>query len=414
MEFNSPIIASLIEWKVLILSTCFCVPFLIARFGYYKEKFPAWQNSIRHNLSLNDCFIKVPREPGNPGKGNFWTLDPMAEDMFDNGSFLRRRKRYKRNNMNHHSHQSHHSLPFPSIYGAPFSPFWIRKPVAVLPASGATHSGPPAQLPNFNPSLGLMNYRENLGLFASPAEMAAAASYHQHHHHQQQQQHGGNNGSNQGVLKKPDATQFHAASQNAMKLSPDKLELFKNSQQHYNSVLNAIRRGSLSSSSAAVGTAPFLFPTDLSGATGSAIPQDGRYSYAEHGQLRPDGEDDEESQDIDLMDGEDTESGTKIDVESDSDESPPPPHHHQQQDIEIKNLQRPRVSELSRRFIGSESVGGVRPEEIESCVQVLSPSKDYEEATTDLEFEVFNKKRKYSSVRGFSIENIIGHKTDGS
>ncbi|KAF8790164.1 Forkhead box protein D3-A like protein [Argiope bruennichi] len=33
---------------------------------------------------------------GNPGKGNYWTLDPMSEDMFDNGSFLRRRKRYKR------------------------------------------------------------------------------------------------------------------------------------------------------------------------------------------------------------------------------------------------------------------------------------------------------------------------------
>lgn len=72
-----------------------CV-FLFFRFPYYREKFPAWQNSIRHNLSLNDCFIKIPREPGNPGKGNYWTLDPMAEDMFDNGSFLRRRKRYKR------------------------------------------------------------------------------------------------------------------------------------------------------------------------------------------------------------------------------------------------------------------------------------------------------------------------------
>ena len=70
--------------------------FIKQRFPYYKEKFPAWQNSIRHNLSLNDCFVKIPREPGNPGKGNFWTLDPLAEDMFDNGSFLRRRKRYKR------------------------------------------------------------------------------------------------------------------------------------------------------------------------------------------------------------------------------------------------------------------------------------------------------------------------------
>lgn len=102
--------------KMLPLSDIY--KFIMDRFPYYRENTQRWQNSLRHNLSFNDCFIKIPRRPDQPGKGSFWALHPDCGDMFENGSFLRRRKRFKvlraehmackSSPMMHYFHHHHH------------------------------------------------------------------------------------------------------------------------------------------------------------------------------------------------------------------------------------------------------------------------------------------------------------------
>uniref|UniRef100_A0AAV2KH20 Fork-head domain-containing protein n=1 Tax=Knipowitschia caucasica TaxID=637954 RepID=A0AAV2KH20_KNICA len=60
-------------------------------FCYYRHADPTWQNSIRHNLSLNKCFIKVPRQKDEPGKGGFWRIDPLYAERLLSGACRKRR-----------------------------------------------------------------------------------------------------------------------------------------------------------------------------------------------------------------------------------------------------------------------------------------------------------------------------------
>ena len=69
--------------------------YVIEKFPFYGDNRKKWQNSIRHNLSLNDCFVKIRRTPGRPGKGSYWTLHGQCRDMFARGSYQRRAKRFR-------------------------------------------------------------------------------------------------------------------------------------------------------------------------------------------------------------------------------------------------------------------------------------------------------------------------------
>lgn len=51
-------------------------------YSFYNPQDAGWQNSIRHNLSLNKAFVKQERPKDDPGKGNYWAIETGMEYLF--------------------------------------------------------------------------------------------------------------------------------------------------------------------------------------------------------------------------------------------------------------------------------------------------------------------------------------------
>ncbi|CAO3587107.1 unnamed protein product [Absidia cylindrospora] len=76
--------------KKMTLSSIYA--YITHQYPYYQMTQNGWQNSIRHNLSLNKAFIKVPRQKDEPGKGAFWAIDPNVDPQFLNGIYKRNKR----------------------------------------------------------------------------------------------------------------------------------------------------------------------------------------------------------------------------------------------------------------------------------------------------------------------------------
>ncbi|KAF7203146.1 forkhead box Q2 [Nothobranchius furzeri] len=84
---SKAILAS-VEKKLLL---CDIYQWIMDHYPYFKSKDKNWRNSVRHNLSLNDCFIKAGRSDN--GKGHFWAIHPANYQDFSKGDYHCRRAR---------------------------------------------------------------------------------------------------------------------------------------------------------------------------------------------------------------------------------------------------------------------------------------------------------------------------------
>lgn len=68
--------------------------YLVKHYTFFQGAYKGWRNSVRHNLSYNQCFTKILKDPSRPwGKDNYWTISSLNDYLQEDGTFRRRRRR---------------------------------------------------------------------------------------------------------------------------------------------------------------------------------------------------------------------------------------------------------------------------------------------------------------------------------
>ncbi|RNA18366.1 Forkhead box B1 [Brachionus plicatilis] len=153
--------------------------FIENRFPYFKENTQRWQNSIRHNLSLNDCFLKVSKNAGKPGKGNYWALHPKAGDMFGNGSFLRRSKRFKTSSPHKKDELNISASTSPTLSSSSLSNSSVSPATQDKPVENRKETAFGQAMPNQQVSSAFNSYSESQGSMLQPNGLSLFQSYDQ-------------------------------------------------------------------------------------------------------------------------------------------------------------------------------------------------------------------------------------------
>lgn len=105
--------------------------YIQTKYEYYNNEEKGWRNSIRHNLSINTCFVKQNKH--RTGKGHYWALHPSCVEDFKNGDFSKsytakrvRRRKPAVTPLTSTPRNRYESIPM-SNYGR-FSPYAVPPP----------------------------------------------------------------------------------------------------------------------------------------------------------------------------------------------------------------------------------------------------------------------------------------------